>query len=227
MTKLVINTKQLNKDMRNIIAYSEGFLDGVQKGKKLFFNNFGKTLIETAKKFIDSNARLNPAMLHHVYEWQKTGSPNARLFNINYIINDSGLSFNYTFSQSSTIKDGSNVPFYDKARIMEEGIPVTIAPVNAEVLAFDYEGEEVFTKNEVIVTNPGGDLVKGSFEKIYAEFFTKYFSQTFLKTSGIMDYLENPVLYKQNFSKAKSRGRQLGLQVGYSWIGSAGMPGGQ
>jgi len=75
MTKLIIDTKQLNKDMRNIIAYSEGFLEGVQKGKKRFFTNLGKMLIESAKQFIDSSARLNPAMLHHVYEWQKTGSP--------------------------------------------------------------------------------------------------------------------------------------------------------
>lgn len=223
MTKLVIDTKQLNKDMRNIIAYSEGFLEGVQKGKKRFFNNFGKMLIDSAKQFIDSSARLNPAMLHHVYEWQKTGSPNARLFNINYFINEYGLSFNYTFSQSSTIKDGSNQPFYDKARIMEQGIPVTIAPVNSDVLAFDYQGEEVFTKNEVTVNNPGGEQVKGSFEKVYSEFFTKYFSQAFLKTSGIMDYLENPVLYKTNFLKAKNGGRNLGVQVGYNWIGNAGI----
>jgi hypothetical protein len=223
MTKLIIDTKQLNKDMRNIIAYSEGFLEGVQKGKKRFFTNLGKMLIESAKQFIDSSARLNPAMLHHVYEWQKTGSPNARLYNINYFINDYGLSFNYTFSQSSTIKNGSNQPFYDKARIMEQGIPVTIAPVNADVLAFDYQGEEVFTKNEITIDNPGGEQVKGSFEKVYSEFFTKYFSQAFLKTSGIMDYLENPVLYKTNFSKAKNRGKQFGVQVGYSWIGNAGI----
>jgi hypothetical protein len=223
MTKLIIDTKQLNKDMKNIIAYSEGFLEGVQKGKKRFFGNVGKMLIESAKQFIDSNARINPSMLHHVYEWQKTGSPNARLFDINYFVNDYGLSFNYTFSQSSTIKNGSSQPFYDKARIMEQGIPVTIAPVRSDVLAFDYNGEEVFTRSEVTVNNPGGDLVKGSFEKIYSEFFTKYFSQAFLKTSGIIDYLENPVLYKTNFSKGKDRGRQFGLQVGYSWIGNAGI----
>jgi hypothetical protein len=222
MTKLIINTKQLTKDIKNIIDYSEGFLEGVQKGKKRFFGNLGKMLVESAKQFVDSSARLNPSMLHHVYEWQQTGSPNARLFNLNYFVNDYGLSFNYTFSQSSTIKDGSNQPFYDKARIMEQGIPVTIAPIRSDVLAFDYNGEEVFTRNEVTVNNPGGDLVKGSFEKVYSEFFTKYFSQAFLKTSGIIDYLENPVLYKTNFSKGKNRGRQLGLQVGYSWIGNAG-----
>lgn len=226
MTKLVIDTKQLTKDINYIIAYSEGFLEGAQKGKKRFFTNLAKMMIESAKQFIDSSARVNPLMLHHVYEWQKTGSPDARLFNLNYAVNDSGLSFNYTFSQSKSIKQGSNQPFYDKARIMEEGIPVTISPTNAEVLAFDYEGEEVFTKNDVVVTNPGGSAVQGSFEKVYSQFFSKYFSQAFLRTSGIMDYLQNPILYKSNFSKAKTGGRNLGLSVGYQWMANAGIANG-
>lgn len=223
MTKLIIDTKQLTKDMRNIIAYSEGFLEGAQRGKKKFFTNLGKMMVESAKAFIDSSARVNPAMLHHIYEWQRTGSPDARLFNIQYTVNESGLSFNYTFSQSKSIKDGSTQPFYDKARIMEQGIPVRISPVNAEALSFTVDGEQVFTKNEVIVDNPGGDAVQGSFDKVYSQFFSKYFSQAFLRTSGIIDYLENPILYKSNFAKGKTGGRNLGTKVGYQWMANAGV----
>lgn len=223
MTKLIIDTKQLTKDMRNIIAYSEGFLEGAQKGKKRFFTNLGKMMVESAKMFVDSSARVNPIMLHHVYEWQRTGSPDARLFDIKYAVNEAGLSFNYTFSQSKSIKQGSNQPFYDKARIMEEGLPVTISPVNSDVLAFTVDGEEIFTKNDVVLNNPGGDAVQGSFEKVYSQFFSKYFSQAFLRTSGIMDYLQNPILYKSNFSKGKTGGRNLGVQVGYQWMANAGV----
>jgi len=74
--------------------------------------------------------------LHHVYEWYQTGSPAARLFDINYISNQIGLSFNSTFRQSVSIKSGSKVPFYNKAQIIENGIPVTIRPVSSEVLSF-------------------------------------------------------------------------------------------
>lgn len=227
MMRLTFNARQFEKDMKNIVAYSEGFIQGVQKGKTKFFANLGKMMIESAKVFIDSNARMNPAILHHVYEWQKTGSPSARLFDINYTVSNLGLSFNSTFSQSKSIKDGSSEPFYDKARIMEQGIPVTISPVNSSVLVFEDGGDVIFTKNDILVKNPGGTEVQGSFEKVYSEFFTKYFTQAFLRTSGLIQYFNNPVVYKTKFSQAKRGGKNLGIQVGYNWIGSAGMPGGQ
>jgi hypothetical protein len=226
MTRVVVNTKQFTKDIGNIISYSEGFLQGIQRGKPKFFANLGKMIVESAKTFIDSNARMNPTMLHHVYEWQKTGSPSARLFDINYSVNSTGLSFNSKFSQSKSIKDGSNEPFYNKARIMEDGIPVRISPVNSSVLAFEDQGETIFTRGDVVVQNPGGKEVEGSFEKVYSEFFSKYFSQAFLRTSGLMQYFNNPILYKKKFSQAKRGGKNLGIQVGYNWIESAGMSNG-
>jgi hypothetical protein len=226
MMKVNFNSRQFEKDMNKIIAYSEGFIEGIQKGKTKFFANLGKMIIESAKIFIDSNARMNPAILHHVYEWQKTGSPSARLFDINYTVNNMGLSFNSTFSQSTSIKNGSSEPFYDKARIMENGIPVTISPVNSSVLVFEDNNDVIFTKGDIVVENPGGTEVQGSFEKVYSEFFTKYFTQAFLRTSGLSHYFNNPVVYKTKLSQAKRGGKNLGIQVGYSWIGSAGMPNG-
>jgi hypothetical protein len=50
-----------------------------------------------------------------------------------------------TFTQSETLKKGSAVPFYDKAKIMENGVPVTIAPTKSKVLKFDGPSGEVFT----------------------------------------------------------------------------------
>ncbi len=37
--KLKVNSVQFQKDMKNIIRYSEGFLDGTKAGKVLFFRN--------------------------------------------------------------------------------------------------------------------------------------------------------------------------------------------
>lgn len=219
---ITLDTKSFAKDMSNIIDYSIGFLDGIQSGKRKFLENLGRDSIDLIKEFIDSNARVNPAMLHHVYEWNQTGSPSARLFDIDYTVSNLGLSFKSTFSQSRSIKDGSKVPFYDKARIMEAGIPVTITPKKSGVLVFDDNGEEVFTKNPVYVESPGGDAVAGSFESTFNQFF-KYFSQAFIKSSGISQYLENPVAYKSNLPMGKRLGRGAGVSTGYRWIINAGM----
>jgi hypothetical protein len=217
------NSKQFKKDMNNIVNYSIGFLDGVQKGKTVFLKTMGMETVEVMKEFIDSNARVNPQMLHHIYEWNLTGSPDARLYDISYTVSNLGLSFKSSFSQSRSIKDGSRTPFYDKARIMENGIPVTIRPRSAQVLAFEDNGETVFTRGPVEILNPGGTEVEGGFEKVFDMFFNKFFSQAFLRTSGIAKYLENPQVYKKDMPAGKKLGRSKGISTGYRWIANAGL----
>jgi len=221
--KVTFNNKAFRRDMNNIIEYSIGYINGIQGGKRAFLSSLGLETIELMKEYIDSSARVNPQMLHHVYEWHETGSPSARLFDINYTISNLGLSFMSTFKQSTSIKRGSRVPFYNKAKIMEEGIPVTIRPVKAQALAFDVNGEEIFTKQPVKVLNPGGNEVEGGFEKTFESFFNRYFTQAFLRTSGVAQYLSNPVSYKKNLSAGKRGGKSKGYEVGYRWIANAGV----
>lgn len=217
------NSNQFKKEMNNIVNYSIGFLEGVQRGKTIFLRTVGMETVEVMKEFIDSNARVNPEMLHHIYEWNLTGSPEARLYDISYTVSNLGLSFKSSFSQSRSIKDGSRTPFYDKARIMENGIPVTIRPKTAQVLAFDDNGETVFTRGPVEVLSPGGTEVEGAFEKTFDMFFNRYFSQAFLRTSGIARYLENPQVYKKNMPEGKRVGKSKGISTGYRWIANAGL----
>ena len=217
------NSAKFKKEMNNIVDYSIGFLDGIEKAKPLFLRNMGMQTVELMKEFIDSNARVNPEMLHHIYEWNQTGSPNARLYEISYTVSSLGLSFKSSFSQSSSIKDGSRTPFYDKARIIENGIPVVIRPKTAQVLAFENNGETVFTKGPITVENPGGTAAQGGFEKVLDMFFNKYFSQAFLRVSGIAQYIENPQIYKKNLQAGKRVGRSHGVSTGYRWIANAGV----
>jgi hypothetical protein len=158
-----------------------------------------------------------------MYEWNRTGSPDARLFDINYIVRASGISFVPAFRQSNSVKQGSKVPFYDKATIMENGTAVTIKPKSSQVLAFEENGEMVFTKKTVNVSNPGGQGVEGSFEKTFDRFFQVYFTQAFLYSSGVADYIRNPVAFKRNLKSGKSGGRSVGKKVGYNWIARAGI----
>jgi hypothetical protein len=223
MIKLKINTKALTKDLNNIMEYSIGFLQGAESGKKAFYQNLGASTVEILKQFIDSMARIDPDTLHHVYEWNQTGSPEARLFDIDYVVTGAGLSLNSTFRQSTTLKSGSSTPFYDKARIMEDGIPVQIRPKNSRVLAFDVNGEPVFTTNEVNVSKPGGPDVQGSYERAFDLFINQYFSQAFLNSSGIIGKLKDLSVYKRNLKNGAKSGRQFGQNLGYRWIVNAGV----
>ena len=215
------NTASFNKEMNNIVQYAFGFLDGVQKGKKVFLQNLGVGTIQAMAQYVDVSARGNPAALHHVYEWSKTGSPSARLFDINYTVSNLGLSINSTFRQSRTVRQDSHTPFYNKAKIMEEGIPVTIKPKRSSVLVFTEEGETVFTKSPIVVRNPGGDRVQGSFERTMDEFILRYFKQSFLRASGIYDYINKPTVFKKNIKAGSKVGKSKGVETGFKWIANA------
>lgn len=218
MIKVDFNTEQFFKEMTNTVEYAAGFIEGAKRGKVKLLESIGKTVVEGIKQFIDANARLSPQALHHVYEWYQTGSPDARLFEIQYIANQAGLSFNSTFTQSTSIRNGSKVPFYNKAELMEQGAPVTIIPKPQKPLVFEDNGETVFTKSPVTVLNPGGDAVAGGYQRVFEQFFSQYFSQSFLRSSGILDHLNDPTPFKSSFKDAKKGGKALGINVGYRWV---------
>jgi len=219
--RVSIQTNNFEKELLNIANYSLGFLEGAQKGKKVFLDNLGRGVIFALGQYVDVEARANKEALHHVYEWYQTGSPQARLFDITYTVSNLGLSINSTFRQSRTIQQDATTPFYNKAKIMENGIPVVIRPKKNSVLRFYEGGETVFTSKPVTVRNPGGNQVEGSFERIFDEFMTRYFTQAFLRASGISDYISNPVIYKKNLPAGAKQGRPKGVSTGYKWITNA------
>lgn len=216
--RVVVNTKAFEKQLTNIANYSFGFLDGINRGKKEFLNNLGKSVILSLGQYIDSEARANSRSMHHVYEWYKTGSPSARLFSLDYTVSNIGLSINSTFRQSNTITEEMTVPFYNKAKIMEEGIPVTIKPRAGGALKFKEGGEEIFVTKPVTVRSPGGDEVEGSFERVFDEFMRTYFTQAFLRSSGLLAYLNKPTAYKKDFAAGSRMGKSKGISTGYKWI---------
>jgi hypothetical protein len=221
MLSVVMDSKQFQKELNNIMKYSTGFIEGIQKGKSAFYLGLAPKIAEMASQFVDVNARMSPELLHHIYEWEKTGSPEARLFDIDYKISGVGITFTSSLRQSSSIKNGSNVPFYNKAKIMEEGMGVTIRPKRANALRFEIDGQEVYTSREVRVDNPGGQT-QGQFEKVLNNFFGVYFRQSFLNSSGLLQYFKSPQVYSKNLGAAKRGGRSLGLKTGYQWVADAG-----
>ncbi len=221
--RVQVDVSHLTKTLNNVVKYSEGFLDGIQQGKPLFLDSFAKLTVDALKEYIDSMARVNPQVLQHVYEWERSGSPEARLYDIEYFVTGQGISLNGTLTQSRSIQSGSNTPFYDKARIMEQGVPMRISPKSSDVLVFEQNGETVFTKNSVYVSNPGGEAAQGGFEKAFDSFINYYFSQSFLRSSGILYKLQDMSMYDANFSKGAKIGKGIGRQIGYRWIIKAGV----
>jgi len=221
--KVTLDTSAFVSQLNNMTQYSIGFLDGAKEAKPIFMQNFAETIVETLKNFIDSNARVNPQTLHHVYEWYETGSPSARLFDIEYSIKgEDSLSFSSTFSQSRSYAKNSTEPFYNKATIMENGTPVVIKPKFQGVLSFNADGQQVFTRKPIVVSNPGGSNVQGGFENIMKTFFDSYFTQSFLVSSGILEHFKDAKPYKQNFKSGLSHGKAVGFKVGYEWMAKGG-----
>jgi hypothetical protein len=52
-------------------------------------------------------------------------------------------------------------------------------------------------------------------------FFTRYFTQAFLESSGILSYIKNPVAFKANLKAGKRGGKSKGIEVGKRWIVNA------
>lgn len=151
--------------------------------------------------FMDAQARSNPKQYHHVYEWKKLGSESGRLFKLNKL-NTEGmtLSLSYSFLPSKTKVPNSGKNTYifaNKAFVMENAIPVVIAPKHAQRLVFQVKaGYTVFMPKgkSVIVKNPGGYGVKQSFAMAYKRYFTTQLVNTAIKNSGVTKILATDII---------------------------------
>lgn len=216
-----LNTAMFEKQLDNLVDYSLGFLDGAESGKKIFLDQLGKGTVEALKLYIDAMARSNPKSLQHVYEWYQNGRPDGRLFDITYRATTVGISIDSNFRQSRSVQNGSYEPFYNKAKIMENGVPVIIRPKGDNPLVFDDNGVTVFTKKTIVNSTPGGADAQGSYERTFDNFMTRYFAQSFLSASGLYDYLSKPEIYKKNFAAGVKTGKSVGQATGFRWITNA------
>jgi hypothetical protein len=222
MIQLRFDRKNFNKTMHNAIEYSLGFLDGAEMGTLAFNTQLAAITEQALKKYIDVKAKANPESLHHVYEWQRAGDPSARLFEIRGVASKNNISFTGEFLPSSSISENSSEPFTDKANIMENKISILVEPMSADALAFEIDGQQVFTVNSVFIENPGGDDVAGSFGRAVDDFFEIYFTTTILKQSGIYEQLGFPKEFSQFFSSGAKIGRSAGRRAGMAYMSIKG-----
>lgn len=219
--RVKINNKDLNKKLNNVVKYSNGFVDGIEINKIILMNRLGEYVVDALGKYIDAQARGNPDALHHIYEWGATGSQGGRLFKMNASATKNIIMINGSFLPSSSVSDTATEPFVDKANIMENGIGITIEPRDSDVLAFEADGQTVFTMNSVYIANPGGDAVAGSFGRVVEEFFSVYFTRMLLKP--FLDELSTAEEFVQYFAQGARSGYPVGVKAGQRYLDSAGV----
>jgi len=178
------------------LYYEAAVLSKLTKNSE-FQNLFKTTIFNQIEKdfgsYVDSQARVKPRSLHHVYEWNKTGNPAARLFKLTKLDTD-GISFkvNYDFKMSKSTVPSKNKKqkrryvFANKAMVMETGMPVVIRPKSAERLVFELEGQTIFMPKgtSVYVKRPGGSQATNQFSLSYGRFFGGQLVNSSIKASG-------------------------------------------
>lgn len=164
--------------------------------QKLFKTTVFNQIEKDFGQFIDSQARIKPKSLHHVYEWNKAGQATSRLFKINRL-DAAGLSFklNYELKLSKTSvptknrKQKSRYVFANKASVMEKGMPIVIKPKSAERLVFEIDGQAVFMPKgqSVTVKSPGGRASTNQFDLAYSRYFSGPLVSNSIKASGFQN----------------------------------------
>lgn len=214
------------KMLRNSVEYSQAFTAELNKNKSILNQKLGTGSIEAFYDYLDGLARSHPGMLHHVYEWGQVGDPFGRLYDLSLSVNNTSAVIGVEFLESRVSSPTSSEPFYDKATIMEEGRTIVINEVEAKALFFEIDGEEFFRSGPIVISNPGGESVRGSFVNAFNEFYGYYFSQVYLESIRFYQYFANPKAYEKYFGSAVKGGSSAskGKKAALSWIMNA--PGG-
>lgn len=192
--------KDSNVAQISAFLYYQANVAAKMTSNKAFQKLFKTTIFNQIDKdfglFIDSQARLKPKSLHHVYEWNKVGQASGRLFKINKL-DSTGLSFklNYEFKLSKTSvptknrSQRSRYIFSKKASVMEKGMPIIIRPKSSERLVFEIDGNVVFMPKgqSVTVKSPGGRASTNQFDLAYSRYFSGPLVSNSIKASGFQN----------------------------------------
>jgi hypothetical protein len=221
--KVKFNVKEFSDTITNIVDYSLGFIEEAKRNESRLAKGVAELSIEAFYDYLDGLSRSHPGMLHHVYEWGQVGDPFGRLYELTANIGGKSVTITADFLTSESVSDNSNEPFYNKAEIMEEGIPVVIKERDAEALFFTVGSEEFFRIGPIVIANPGGSSTRGSFVQAFNDFYGNYFEDVFLSAIRFYDHFRDANEYKRFIrTAAKSKSAYtLGKGAGLSWIEKA------
>lgn len=185
---------------------------------------------------MDAIAASAPESFHHVYEWNLTGVPRARLWKHRMIGfgAERNATWDWVASKTPIPKpmermDNPNDPmsalpvdevrefsnrtyfFYWKAPVMELGRPVSIMPKHGKAIAFPVfsdDGADVIFSRGLSVLNPGGDEVKGKFSAAWTTWWATEAPRLFETEIGRAIGSETGDVTQNSIRTAKRRSRK-------------------
>lgn len=147
------------------------------------------------EQYVDSRARQNPKAFHHVYEFDRTGDKDARLFKAKITSNNQNAVINFSFTQAKEPnRQGYEFPM--KAQVMEDNKPLVINPKRGKYLKYRLEDGRFVTTTQSFVRDPGGREVAGSFESTFERFMNTQ-GATVLQKFGFYKRIEQALLAKR------------------------------
>jgi hypothetical protein len=177
-----------------------------------------------AKKFVkdlNSAAKTNKKVYHHIYEWDKVGVNNSRLFTVLKSGADSNnITLSIRFNKSKTKvpipkrlqrpgPNGKSVTrttvFKNKAEAMESNSPLSF--VARRNIAYTTTGRDIVFKRRgtfITIRRPGGDGTTGAVEK-FANKWEKTMLRPAIVNSGIFENLSKDIsktMSKNNFDSS-------------------------
>jgi hypothetical protein len=221
--KVKFNGKKFIDTLTNVTQYSQGFIDEAKRSENKITKKIASTSIDVFYNYLDGLARSHPGMLHHVYEWGQVGDPFARLYQLYLSLQGKSATVSADLLESDVSSSTSKEPFYDKATIMEEGIPIIIQEKDAQALFFEINGEEFFRKGPIYIANPGGSATRGSFVRAFNEFYNIYFTKDYLNSIKFYDHFRGSKEYQKNVKTAakSNNAMSIGKAAALSWINNA------
>jgi hypothetical protein len=162
------------------------------------------------ENFVDAKARANSERFHHIYEWDRSGDKNARLFKRNITSTPAGAVISFNFTKSKEPNRNGYI-FYNKASVMESGQTVIVRPKNKKFLVYTINDQTIITSKPSIISSPGGTQVKGAFTEEWQSFST-YKAKSILKELRYFERINDSIVKKRKLIIPKiNRGMIAGM----------------
>jgi len=231
-----VNSKDVEKVIRNTIEYTDGFLDEFKRQEPTILRDVMEASIDIFYEDLDQMATSSPNRFHHLYEWDQVGQPSARLVELDAQLKSKvgniRAFFLESFSLPTNRADSFGIapetyePFSFKAEVMENGSGVIVQPKNFSKVKFAIGQNMYYSERPIFISNPGGNDVQGSFTAFFKMFFSKkYFVDKVLYSDlNFQKYFSRPVPYEKNYRRAVkgNSAKAQGRAAAQEWVLKAG-----
>jgi hypothetical protein len=186
----------------------------------------------TSKQFVKDFSKeslMNPKKYFHMYEWNKLGNNNQKLFVVKRdSVNYGNLKIGFKFKKSRTNVPIPNMPkksgskrsvtkksiFANKAEVMESGKPISFTTKDYIAFLSQKDGKVHFiAPNKIVrISNPGGKATKNSFEKFAKKWYDTKAENTVISSRLFLN-IENAVAKSLDGNKKDKKNAKETIRI--------------